>query len=168
MSCLWHLRWRFLLLGHTPIMWGCIIWKSCLYPYCPSVIDIGLHPLEAQLSCLVSCTLVAKYHLGNLIVVYVQREVQPVCVVVLDVIVQILVVPYLILDDPVEAFQFPVGLQSCASIPTRKSFCSQTSRPQLMHFLTLRPIRNCRHCRVQAGLPRCPRLDCLVCDPRAS
>ena len=33
---------------------------------------------------------------------------------------------------------------------------SQTSWPQLMHFLTLRRIRNCRHCRVQAGLPRCP------------
>ena len=49
--------------------------------------DVGLRPLEILTSYVVRSGLVAEGHNGCFVVVYVQRQVQPVCVVVFAVVV---------------------------------------------------------------------------------
>ena len=60
---------------------------------------------------LVFSFLVAKRHQWCFVVVYVQREVQPVRVVVLNVVAQVPVVPCLVLQASVESLRFVVGLR---------------------------------------------------------
>ena len=55
--------------------------------------------------------LVAEGHHGHLVVVDVQRPVQPVRIVVFDAVVWTTIVPYLIFDALAEPLQLAVGLR---------------------------------------------------------
>ena len=96
---------------HIPFQ-NCIVRKSCRALFWASAIDVGLHPFGILPSHPIGSGLVAECHQRCLAVVDVQRPVQSVSVVVFGVVIQTVIVSYLVLDAPVEPFQFAIGLRT--------------------------------------------------------